>query len=53
MSISMKQGLYSLESLYPNSENIEGFYKADNFNNAYVFGVSLFIFCYLKTYFQL
>ncbi len=45
MSLSMKQGLLSLESLHPNSENIEGFYKSDNFSNAIAFGVSLFVFC--------
>ncbi len=34
MSIIMKQGLVNLESLHQNSENIEGFYKADNFFKA-------------------
>ncbi len=49
----MKQGLFILESFHPNSKNIEGFYKADNCNNAIAFGVSLFVFCDLNTYFQL
>ncbi len=39
----MKQGLFSLDTLYPNSENIEGFYKANNFSNAIAFGVFLFL----------
>ncbi len=46
----MKQGLFSLESPHPNSENIEGFYKTDNFSNAIAFGVTLFVFCDLKTF---
>ncbi len=49
----MQQGLFSLESLHPNSENIDGFYKGDNFSNAIAFGVSLFVSCDLNTYFQL
>ncbi len=53
MTISMTQGLFGLEFLHPNSENIEGFYKADNFSNAIAFGVSLFVFYDLNTYFQL
>ncbi len=40
MSISMKWGLVSLESLYPKTEKIEGFYKEDNFVNDTAFGVS-------------
>ncbi len=53
MNISMKEGLFTLEFVHPNSENIEGFNKSDNFTNAIAFGVSLFIFCDLNTYFQL
>ncbi len=49
----MKQGLFSRVPLHPNSENIEGFHKADNFSHAIAFGVYLFVFCDLKTYFQL
>ncbi len=48
MSIS----LVSCESFGPNSEKIEGFYKGDNFINDIAFGVSLFVFCDLNTYFQ-
>ncbi len=50
MSISMK---WSLVSLNPNSEKMEGFYKAKNFINDIAFGTSLFVFCDLNTYFQL
>ncbi len=46
----MKRGLVSLESLDPNSEKIERFYKVDNFINDTAFGASLFVFCDLKTY---
>ncbi len=49
----MKWSLVSLESLDPNSEKMEGIYKADNFINDIAFGVSLLIFCDLNTYFQL
>ncbi len=52
MSISMKWSLVGLESLGPNSEKIEGFYKGDNFINDIVFGYSLFVFFDLNTYFQ-
>lgn len=52
MSISMKWSLVSHESLDPNSEKIEGFYKGDNFINDIAFGASLFVFCDLNTYFQ-
>ncbi len=48
----MKRSLFSHESLDPNSEKIEGFCKGDNFINDIVFGVSLFVFCDLNTYFQ-
>ncbi len=48
MSISMKWGLVSLEFFDPNTEKIEGFYKADNFINDTAFGVSLFVFCDLN-----
>ncbi len=41
----MKQALFSLESSHPHSENIEGFFKTDNFGNTIAFGVSLFVFC--------
>ncbi len=51
MNIIMEQGLFSLESLHPSSENIEGFYKADKFSNAIDFGVSLFVFRDLDTFF--
>ncbi len=47
----MKRGLVSLESLDPNSEKIEGFYKGDNFINDIAFGASLLAFCDLNTYF--
>ncbi len=33
----MKWRLVSLEPLDPNYENIEGFYKVDNFNNDIAF----------------
>ncbi len=47
----MKSSLVSHESLDSNSEKIEGFYKGGNFINNIVFGVSLFVFCDLNTYF--
>ncbi len=53
MSISMKWSLVSLEPLDPNSEKVEGFYKAKTFINDIAFGTSLFVFCDLNTYFQL
>ncbi len=43
----MKWSLVSYESLDPNSEMIEGFYKGDNFINDIAF-----VFCDLNTYFQ-
>ncbi len=43
MSISMKWSLVSHDSLDPNSEKIERFYKSDNFINDIAFGTSLFI----------
>ncbi len=52
MSISMKWNLISRESLDPNSEKIEGFYKGDTFINDIAFGASLFVFCDLNTYLQ-
>ncbi len=52
MSISKKWNLDSLEPLDPNSEKVEGFYKANNFINDVAFGTSLFVFCDLNTYFQ-
>ncbi len=48
----MKWSLVSHESLHPNSEKTEGFYKGDNFINDIAFGTSLFVFCDLNTYFQ-
>ncbi len=48
----MKWSLVSRESLNPNSEKIEGFYKGDNFINDIAFGASLFVFCDLNIYFQ-
>ncbi len=48
----MKWSLFSRESLDPNSEKIEGFYKGDNFINDIGFVASLFVFCDLNTYFQ-
>ncbi len=53
MSISMKRSLVSLEPLDPNSEKVEGFYKAKNFINNLAFATSLFFFYDLNTYFQL
>ncbi len=46
--------MVSDESLDPNSEKIEGFYKGDTCNiiNDISFGASLFVFCDLNTYFQ-
>ncbi len=44
MSVSMKWGLISLESLDPNTEKIEGLYKANNCINDIAFGASLFFF---------
>ncbi len=52
MSISMKWSLVSHESLDPNFEKIEGFYKGDNFINDIAFKASLFVFCDLNTYLQ-
>ncbi len=49
----MKWSLVSLESLDPNSEKVERFYKANNFINDIAFGTSLFVFCDLNIYFQL
>ncbi len=49
MSIS----LVSYESLDPNSEKIEEFYKGDNVINDIAFGYSLFVFCDLNRYFQI
>ncbi len=43
--------MLSLESLYPNSEIIEGIYKTHNFINDIAFGAFLFVFCDLNTYF--
>ncbi len=48
----MKWSLVSHESLNPNSEKTEGFYKGDNFFNDIAFGDSLFVFLDLNTYFQ-
>ncbi len=48
----MKWSLARHESLDPNSEKIEGFYKGDNFINDIAYGTSLFVFCDLNTYFQ-
>ncbi len=47
MSISTKWSLVSHESLDPNSEKMEGFYKDDHFINDIAF-----VFCDLITYFQ-
>ncbi len=47
----MKFGYF--DSLDPNSEKMEGIYKADDFIIYIVFRASLFIFCDLNTYFQL
>ncbi len=44
----MKCGLISLMFPDPNSEKIEGFYKADNFLNDIAFRASLFLFCELQ-----
>ncbi len=52
MSISIKWSLVRRESLDPNTEKIEGFYKDANFINDIAFGASLFVFCGLNTYFQ-
>ncbi len=43
MSISTKWGLIRLESLDPNTEKIEEFYKANNFINDIAFGTCLFV----------
>ncbi len=53
MSISVKWGLGSLQTLDPNTKNIEGFYKADNCINYIAFGASLFVFYDVNTYFQM
>ncbi len=53
MSISKKWSLVSIEPLDPNSEKVEGFYKAKNLINDIAFETSLFVFCDLNTYFQL
>ncbi len=44
MSISMKWSLVSRESIDPNSEKIEGFYKGDNFINDIAFGGLPYLF---------
>ncbi len=44
---------FGLESLYPNSEKMEGIYKTDNFINDIAFGAFLFVFFDLNTYLQL
>ncbi len=49
-SISMKLCLFSLD---PNSEKMDGFYKAENCMNDIAFGVYLFVSCELNAYFQL
>ncbi len=49
----MKWSVISLESTEPNSEKMEGIYKADNFVSDIAFGASLFIFCDLNIYFQM
>ncbi len=49
---SIPLSLVSHESLNPNSEKIEGFYKGDHFINDIAFGTSLFVFCDLNTYLQ-
>ncbi len=53
MSISMKWSLVSHESLDPNSEKIDGFYKGDNFINDIAFGASLFCFLWFKYIFPI
>ncbi len=52
MNISMKWSLVICESLDPNSEKIEGFYKGDHFINDIAFWASVFVFSDLNTYFQ-
>ncbi len=48
----MKWNLFSLASLDPNSEKMEGIYKTDNFIKYIAFGGSLFYFD-LNIHFQL
>ncbi len=48
----MKRSLVRLESLDPNSEKMERIYKTDNVINDIAFGISLFVFFDLNTYFQ-
>ncbi len=40
------------ESLDPNSEEMEGIYKTDNFINDNALGISIFVFFDLNTYLQ-
>ncbi len=49
----MKWSLVSLELLDLNSEKVEGFYTTKNFISDIAFGISLFVYCDLNTYFQL
>ncbi len=53
MSISMKWSLISHESLDPNSEKIEWFYKGDNFINDIVFKTSFFVCVWFKYIFPI
>ncbi len=53
MSVSMKWGLWSLESIDPNSQKRDGFYKAETPMNNIRYGASLFISPDLNTYFQI
>ncbi len=54
MSISMKLCLVTSESLDPNSEKIEGFYKVVNFIiNDIAFWASLFVFLWFKYIFPI
>ncbi len=45
--------MVSLEPLDPNSEKVEGFYKAKNIINDVAFWDFLFVFCNLDTCFYL
>ncbi len=54
MSILVRnEVLVKFEHLDPNSEKVEGFYKAKNFIKNIAFDTSLFVLCDLNTYFQL
>ncbi len=49
VSVRNEVWLVLIEPLDPNSEKVEGFYKAMNFSIDIAYGTSLFVFCDLNT----